>query len=149
MRIIFWWPYSTDKLRGFWTGGQKGVPSGPSKRGFCSGGDVALVQETAEKFVATQLRQDTLTGTTEPGVITTKKVEQEIASRIEDDIAAIDHYGNVTGSNALGKVNLGAVLVVGTSAMQWSKSPRYHPRLRSRIPPSQYYRAGRVTTLHG
>lgn len=110
MRIIFWWPYSTDKLRGFWTGGQKGVPSGPSKRGFCSGGDVALVQETAEKFVATQLRQDTLTGTTEPGVITTKKVEQEIASRIEDDIAAIDHYGNVTGSNALGKVNLGAVL---------------------------------------
>jgi hypothetical protein len=73
-------------------------------------GDVALVQEIAEKFAATQLRQDTLTATTKPGVITTKKVEQEIASRIEDDIAAIDHYGNVTGSNALGELNLGAVL---------------------------------------
>ena len=73
-------------------------------------GDVALVQEIAEKFAATQLRQDTLTATTKPGVITTKKVEQEIASRIEDDIAAIDHYGNITGSNALGELNLGAVL---------------------------------------
>jgi hypothetical protein len=73
-------------------------------------GDVALIQEIAEKFAATQLRQDTLTATTKPGVITTKKVEQEIASRVEDDIAAIDHYGNITGSNALGELNLGAVL---------------------------------------
>jgi len=73
-------------------------------------GDVALVQSVAEEYAATQLRQDTLTATTKPGVITTKKARAEIEDRIEDDVAAIDHYGNVTGSNALGELNLGAVL---------------------------------------
>jgi hypothetical protein len=80
----------------------------PGKKNF--DGDVALVEEIAEKFAATQLRQDTLTATTKPGVITTKKVEQEIVSRIAEHIADIDHYGNVTGSNALGELNLGVVL---------------------------------------
>ena len=73
-------------------------------------GDVALVQAVAEEYAATQLRQDTLTATTKPGVITTKKARAEIEERIEDDVAAVDHYGNVTGSNALGELNLGAVL---------------------------------------
>ena len=73
-------------------------------------GDVALVQSVAEEYVATQLRQDTLTATTKPGVITTKKARAEIEGRIENDIAAVNHYGNVTGLNALGELNLGAVL---------------------------------------
>jgi hypothetical protein len=73
-------------------------------------GDVALVQSVAEEYAATQLRQDTLTATTKPGVITTKKARAEIEERIEDDVAAVDHYGNVTGSNALGELNLGVVL---------------------------------------
>jgi len=73
-------------------------------------GDVALVQSVAEEYAATQLRQDTLTATTKPGVITTKKARADIEDRIKDDVAAMDHYGNVTGSNALGELNLGAVL---------------------------------------
>jgi hypothetical protein len=73
-------------------------------------GDVALVQSVAEEYAATQLRQDTLTATTKPGVITTKKARAEIEERIEGDVAAVDHYGNVTGSNALGELNLGVVL---------------------------------------
>jgi hypothetical protein len=73
-------------------------------------GDVALVKSVAEEYAATQLRQDTLTATTKPGVITTKKARAEIEERIEDDVAAVDHYGNVTGSNALGELNLGVVL---------------------------------------
>jgi hypothetical protein len=73
-------------------------------------GDVALVKSVAEEYAATQLRQDTLTATTKPGVITTKKARAEIEDRIEDDVAAVDHYGNVTGSNALGELNLGTVL---------------------------------------
>jgi hypothetical protein len=73
-------------------------------------GDIALVQSVAEEYAATQLRQDTLTATTKPGVITTKKARGEIEERIEDHVAAVDHYGNVTGSNALGELNLGAVL---------------------------------------
>jgi AraC-like DNA-binding protein len=73
-------------------------------------GDVALVQSVAEEYAATQLRQDTLTATTKPGVITTKKARADIEERIEGDVAAVDHYGNVTGSNALGELNLGVVL---------------------------------------
>jgi hypothetical protein len=73
-------------------------------------GDVALVKSVAEEYAATQLRQDTLTATTKPGVITTKKARAEIENRIEGDVAAVDHYGNVTGSNALGELNLGTVL---------------------------------------
>jgi hypothetical protein len=73
-------------------------------------GDVALTKEVSGEYAATQLRRDTVTATTKPGVITTKKVREEIEGRIEDDIDAIDHYGNVTGSNALGALNLGIVL---------------------------------------
>jgi hypothetical protein len=73
-------------------------------------GDVALVDEVGSEYAATQLRRDTVTATSKPGVITTKKVREEIEDRIEDEIAAIDHYGNITGSNALGAVNLGIVL---------------------------------------
>jgi hypothetical protein len=73
-------------------------------------GDVALTEEVSKEFAATQLRRDTVTATSKPGVITTKKVRKEIESRIEDDVAAVDHYGNITGSNALGALNLGIVL---------------------------------------
>jgi hypothetical protein len=73
-------------------------------------GDVALTKEVSGEYAATQLRRDTVTATSKPGVITTKKVREEIQDRIEDEIAAIDHYGNITGSNALGAVNLGIVL---------------------------------------
>ena len=80
----------------------------PSSTNF--DGDVALVEKVAESFAATQLRRDTITSTTKPGVITTKKARAEIEDRIVDDVAAVDHYGNVTGSNALGSLNLGVVL---------------------------------------
>jgi hypothetical protein len=73
-------------------------------------GDVALTKEVSSEYAATQLRRDTVTATSKPGVITTKKVRKEIESRIEDDVAAVDHYGNITGSNALGALNLGIVL---------------------------------------
>src|SRR5699024_7538402 len=73
-------------------------------------GDVALTEEVAKEYAATQLRRDTVTATSKPGVITTKKVRKEIKDRIEDDVAAVDHYGNITGSNALGALNLGIVL---------------------------------------
>ena len=43
-------------------------------------------------------------------MITTKKARTEIEERIENDVAAVDHYGNVTGSNALGELNVRAVL---------------------------------------
>ena len=62
------------------------------------------------EYAATQLRRDTVTATSKPGVITTKKIREEIEDRIEDETAVIDHYGNITGSNALGAVNLGLVL---------------------------------------
>src|SRR5699024_228897 len=35
---------------------------------------------------------------------------KEIEDRIEDDVAAVDHYGNITGANALGALNRGTVL---------------------------------------
>ena len=73
-------------------------------------GDVALTKEVSSEYAATQLRRDTVTATSKPGVITTKKVRKEIESRIEDDVAAVDHYGNITRSNALGALNLGIVL---------------------------------------
>jgi hypothetical protein len=73
-------------------------------------GDVALVEEVSGEYAATQLRRDTVTATSKSGIITTKKVRKEIEDRIEDEIAAIDHYGNITGSNALGELNLGIVL---------------------------------------
>lgn len=89
-------------------------------------GDIALVEEVADEYAqktATVNRefrnghQRTLRGnymdvhrTTAPGIITTKKVRQEIEDRLEDTADVIDHYGNVTGSNALGECNLGVVL---------------------------------------
>jgi hypothetical protein len=73
-------------------------------------GDVALTKEVSGEYAATQLRRDTVTATSKPGIITTKKVRAEIESRIKDDVAAVDHYGNITGSNALGELNLGIVL---------------------------------------
>jgi hypothetical protein len=81
-----------------------------SPRGKNFDGDVTLTKAINNEYAGTRLRRDTVTATSKPGVITTKKVEQEIEDRIADDIAAIDHYGNVTGSNALGALNLGIVL---------------------------------------
>jgi len=57
-----------------------------------------------------RLRSDTLTATTNPGVITIKKARAEIEDRVEDDVETIDHYGNVIGSNDLAECNIGAVL---------------------------------------
>jgi hypothetical protein len=80
----------------------------PNSKNF--DGDVALTAAIYNEYAATQLRRDTLTATSKPGVITTKKVRTEIEERIEAETAAIDHYGNITGSNALGDLNLGIVL---------------------------------------
>lgn len=81
-----------------------------SKKGKNFDGDIALVRAVAEEYGAGRLRRDTLTSTSKPRVITTKVVRQEIEDEIEDDISAIGHYGNVTGSNAMGELNLGVVL---------------------------------------
>jgi hypothetical protein len=80
----------------------------PSSKNF--DGDVALTKAINEEFAATQLRRDTVTATSKPGVITTKKAREDVEGRVEDDVAAVDHYGNITGSNALGALNLGIVL---------------------------------------
>jgi hypothetical protein len=73
-------------------------------------GPVALVNQIAEEYSASMLRRDTLSATTKPGVITTKKAETAIESRIKSVIGANEHYGDITGSNALGDHNLGIVL---------------------------------------
>lgn len=73
-------------------------------------GPVALVDQIAEEYSASLLRRDTLSSTTKPGVITTKKAEGAIADRITGQIGALEHYGDITGSNALGNHNLGVVL---------------------------------------
>jgi hypothetical protein len=86
----------------------KSYSGSPNSKNF--DGDVALVEEVSGEYAATRLRRDTVTATSKPGVITTKKVRAEIEDRIEDDVAAVDHYGNITGSNALGALNLGIVL---------------------------------------
>lgn len=73
-------------------------------------GPVALVNRIAEEYSESLLRRDTLSATTKPGVITTKKAEGAIADRVRSDVGALEHYGDITGSNALGDHNLGAVL---------------------------------------
>ena len=80
----------------------------PSGKNF--DGDVSLVETVADEYSCGQLRQDKLTQATKPGVITTKKVRQEIEDRLEGSVKEIDNYGNVTGSNALGECNVGVVL---------------------------------------
>jgi hypothetical protein len=76
-------------------------------------GDVSLVRSVAQEYGSGRdgrLRANTLSSTTDPGVITTKKARGRLEDRIDSHTAAIDHYGNVTGSNALADCNLGAVL---------------------------------------
>jgi hypothetical protein len=73
-------------------------------------GPVALVNRIAEEYSASLLRRDTLSSTTAPGVITTKKAEAAITHRIRGATSAVEHYGDITGSNALGDHNLGIVL---------------------------------------
>jgi hypothetical protein len=72
-------------------------------------GPVALVNRIAEEYSASLLRRDTLSSTSHPGVITTKKAENAINDRLSG-IGALAHYGDITGSNALGAHNLGIVL---------------------------------------
>jgi hypothetical protein len=72
-------------------------------------GPVALVNRIAEEYSASLLRRDTLSSTSHPGVITTKKAENAINDRLTG-IGALAHYGDITGSNALGAHNLGIVL---------------------------------------
>src|SRR5699024_8953074 len=69
-------------------------------------GDVALTEEVSKEYAATQLRRDTVTATSKPGVITTKKVRKEIENRIEDDVAGVDNYGKITGTNERGASQL-------------------------------------------
>jgi hypothetical protein len=75
--------------------------------------DVELIREISHSYgrgAGARLRSDTLTATTNPGVITIKKARAEIEDRVEDDVETIDHYGNVIGSNDLAECNIGAVL---------------------------------------
>lgn len=81
-----------------------------STKGKNFDGDNGLIRAVANEYGAGRLRRDTLKSASKPGVITTKVVRQEIEGEIEDDISAIGYYGNVTGSNAMGELNLGVVL---------------------------------------
>jgi hypothetical protein len=86
----------------------QGYSGSPDSTNF--DGPVALVNQIAEEYSASLLRRDTLSATTKPGVITTKKAETAIEDRISGASGARAHYGDITGSNALGNHNLGIVL---------------------------------------
>jgi hypothetical protein len=85
----------------------QGYSGSPDSTNF--DGPVALVNRIAEEYSASLLRRDTLSSTSHPGVITTKKAEHAIEGRLTG-ISALEHYGDITGSNALGTHNLGIVL---------------------------------------
>jgi DNA-binding transcriptional ArsR family regulator len=78
-------------------------------------GDVALLEALAEEYSgveAPRTRDDAPTTVGSAAVITTKGVRQvlEADSRLDDTVAAWDHYGNVTGDNDLAEHRLAAVL---------------------------------------
>jgi hypothetical protein len=75
------------------------------------GSATALVEAVADEFDGYQLRQDRLSSTTAPGVITTKCVRDVLEEELyAAGAGAVENYGNMTGSNALGERNVGAVL---------------------------------------
>jgi DNA-binding transcriptional ArsR family regulator len=73
-------------------------------------GDEALVREVARSYSGSKLRRGKFSQTTKPAVLTTKRVREELEPRITDVAGAVEHYGNVTGSNALSDHNLAVVL---------------------------------------
>lgn len=82
----------------------EGAPSGSFD------GDVGLVRKVSQEYTQQFLREGRLDRATKPGVITTKTVREQIEDRLEDDVSAIDHYGNILGSNELAQCNVGVVL---------------------------------------
>lgn len=64
------------------------------------GGPLAILDTAREKYGE------------DPAVITTKKVREYLGDDIEKRTSAVDHYLNVTGSDALGERNVGAILGV-------------------------------------
>lgn len=84
--------------------GRSGPPSGGGDA------DVALVEAVAERYSGAQLRANTLTATSGVGVITTKKWQRHLGARLSAHAGDVAHYGDITGSNALGEHNVGCVL---------------------------------------
>lgn len=81
--------------------------------------DVELLRRIAGEYgnhTYTSIRRRHLTNrnsterTTRPGVITTKKMEDRLMTEVSDEVGEFAHYGDVTGSNALGHHNVGVVL---------------------------------------
>jgi len=78
-------------------------------------GDAALLQRLAEEYAgidAPRERGAEATRVGRPAAITTKDVREVLEGddRLDDAVAAWDHYGNVKGSNHLGDHRLAAVL---------------------------------------
>ncbi|MHC3439558.1 hypothetical protein ACYJ1Y_16070 [Natrialbaceae archaeon A-gly3] len=70
----------------------------PEHKNF--GEDLALLDEAVEEYGE------------KPGVITTKKARGYLGDELEERASAVDHFGNVTGSDAFGDVSTGAILGV-------------------------------------
>ncbi|QSX00469.2 hypothetical protein [Haloterrigena alkaliphila] len=64
------------------------------------GGPLAVLDAACEKYDE------------EPAVITTKKAREYLGDDLENRANVVDHYLNVTGSDALGERNVGAILGV-------------------------------------
>ena len=82
----------------------------PASKNF--GGDLELTKRVADEYGGQRLRADTITATTDPGLITTKKVLGSMGEEFEEHVGATDNYWNVTGSNDLDEHNTGIVLGV-------------------------------------
>lgn len=72
--------------------------------------DEELVRAIADEYGGGQLRQDTLSAATKPGLITTRKVLDAEGDRFSGHVGATANYWDVTGSNALSQHNIGIVL---------------------------------------
>ena len=78
-------------------------------------GDAALLEAIAEEYAgidAPRQRGDTPKTVGRPAAITSKGVREvlENDSRLDDAVAAWEHFGNLAGANDLGEHRLGAVL---------------------------------------
>jgi len=78
-------------------------------------GDVALLETIAEEYAgieAPRARDAVVDAVGKPAAITTKDVREvlENDTRLDDVVAAWEHYGNVTGANDLGDHRLAAIL---------------------------------------
>lgn len=83
--------------------------------------DLELIREVADRYSQTQYdvertsdHQLDLTNVygaaTNPGVITTKVVRQVLEAEAGDEVEEFAHYGDLIGSNALARLNVGIVL---------------------------------------